>query len=1712
MKGLYGGVLILLFTLTASAQTFTSVADGPWNQASTWDQGDVPNASNSSAIIIQHAVNIPNGVSVSADQITIDPFAGLTVDAGGTLTLVDDGTGTEDLTVYNDGFDYGFLTVNGTFILANQAAVAGTDGINAVFNAGSIYRHQYTTSEGSIPIAFWDENSTVIIEGYTGNINATVNGNWNQTFGNVVFNCAGLGNNIIQLNGLLTTIQNDLTVSATGNTGGSLRFATTQNPTIIIGRDLIVSGTARMLVATGTNTVVNIGRDFLYSSSNTSGTNLTTTGNTSVNVGRNLQLNANGGRLVFSSTGSATVTVTGDVEILAGTLMFGSTSTGTGVLNVFGNLSNNGIIDELSSSPQAGSINFVGAGTHLYTNTGAINNSINFSVASLSTLDLGTSVVSGSGNFTLNGTLRLGSLDPSGALQTGATGGNIQVTGTRTWASNSNIVYSGAGAQFIGNGFPSGGDVNLFIDNPSGVTLSTSLDIVALRQLNLVSGNIVIGTQTLTINGTVAGNGGIIGGPTAKLVIGGTGDFGTLTFNGTSELEDLTINRTGSGQITLGGNLRILDTFTHSEGTLVVGANTLRISGDYVVTNGILSVTDQSAILIDGEGSLPTDVSLDGSDLGTLTLNRAGATLPITSSVAVHNLELFGGTLDNGSGLSIAGGGTIYRSAGGSMTNSPNNTTTAYNVVYNNGTMTTGPELPSNTTALLNLSKAGGGTLTLGSDITVNGTLTFTNGSFDAANHILDLKGNFVTNATSILTNAQVTFSGTTLISGSTAPTFGNVVISGTVTPNVNYRINGNITNSGTLNAGTGSVTFGGTTVISGGSNSFNNVTILGSSSLTAPASGLISVAGNFVNSGTFTHNSGTVVFNGTSSISGSTLFNNVTVQGTLNAPSNLRLAGNLNVNGTFNANSGNITFEGTGAQRLDRTSGSGTAIIDLYNVTINKPSNTFSVASTIPGTVFRVANQFEIVQNGTSGTDVDFDGPSNDGTLVLRSTDQRTAIIAAVPSGTAVTGNITVERYIPNGSGTRTYRYFAPPVAGSTVADWQQEIAITGQFSDASTGVGNQNTPSMYRYEETMGGVWNNRYLPYPDNIALPASSFPLESGRGYAVYMYSTGTPTLSTRGTLRTGDVNITLTATGSEPDAAGFNLVGNPYPAPIDWDLVSIPGGVSSTISLKDNVDNAGAGAGNFVYYVQGGPNVGAFTGVIASGQAFWVESTVNTTLTFSEANKASVSNPVVVREKALANVLRIHLNGNNRHDESVIWLQEEATDGVDLRFDARKKINDHLNLYTLFEGSNARYAINGLKDFGCSRTFKLGISDINADSANVVTPGSYTLSFSELETFTTPYEFLLVDKFRNEVVNLRNQAVYSFDITSDPKTFGEDRFELVVSQPTFARDNVLNFEDVCSNAGASITIEGSNPSVSYFVKDVQGQAISEVVKGNGNALVLTVPAAKLTEGLNKLMVYAQSGACEALPLENTIDLRVDPIYNEFDVETVNSCGVGSATLTASGLSQEASYYWYDTELSTEPVAIGSVFQTPVLEKSKTYFVAARNVLGCEGQRIEVKAEVKQAEPAVISLVEGGVLTTNYTGNLQWYLDDEPIEGATNQELLPVQSGTYKVVVDAGGCQTSAYYEFSVTGIEERLGANVAVYPNPTKDRVVVELRNLDPAVSVLMNNMGQTVGTAEFSVQNGVQSAEFDLTNASAGVYLLRIRQGAQNVYLRIVKQ
>ncbi|HEU5290407.1 MAG TPA: T9SS type A sorting domain-containing protein [Cyclobacteriaceae bacterium] len=643
-----------------------------------------------------------------------------------------------------------------------------------------------------------------------------------------------------------------------------------------------------------------------------------------------------------------------------------------------------------------------------------------------------------------------------------------------------------------------------------------------------------------------------------------------------------------------------------------------------------------------------------------------------------------------------------------------------------------------------------------------------------------------------------------------------------------------------------------------------------------------LSVAGNWSNGNSFDSDpfvggTQTVTFNGTTSVTGTTRFNNVTVAsgGTLNGPANLTLSGNFVVNGSFNPGFGRVTFNGTANQSLNRTAGS-SGTVDLFDVTINKASGTFSVQATIPNTIFRVQNEFAISQAGSSNPDIDFDG-SGAGIFVLGSTSTRTAKVTAVPSGTQIDGNLTVERFVENSDGVRAYRYFASPVAGATVADWLGEIQITGTFSNPSSGAGipNPNAPSMYRWIETNGGLAANRYSAYPNNISLPASSFTLTNGTGYAVFVRDTGSPTLTTRGTLVSGNVNVNLTITGTGVNAAGFNLVGNPYPAPVDWDLVSLPGNVSPIISLIDNVSNGGLGSGQFVYYTQGGPQVGTFDGIIGSSQAFWVETSANTSLAFSESDKASDINPVIVREaqNRIANLLRINVEGNGRKDETVVYFKEDATDGYDIGFDARKRENTYINLFSYVEGESiTKYAINALSGIACSREIVIGFEKF--------TEGTYTFNFSELESFDEPYTFSLIDNFTGTSVPVNGQP-YAFQITSDPASNGTKRFKIIISEEEINSALTVQGDQKCDADNLQITVDATQSDVSYQPY-YNGVAAGDVIQGNGGALVLNLHDDIFTAGIFEVAVKAFDDCAEVF-LAQKAPVEVFE-YNEAVIET------------------------------------------------------------------------------------------------------------------------------------------------------------------------------------------------------------------------------------
>ncbi len=89
----------------------------------------------------------------------------------------------------------------------------------------------------------------------------------------------------------------------------------------------------------------------------------------------------------------------------------------------------------------------------------------------------------------------------------------------------------------------------------------------------------------------------------------------------------------------------------------------------------------------------------------------------------------------------------------------------------------------------------------------------------------------------------------------------------------------------------------------------------------------------------------------------------------------------------------------------------------------------------------------------------------------------------------------------------------------------------------------------------------------------------------------------------------------------------------------------------------------------------------------------------------------------------------------------------------------------------------------------------------------------------------------------------------------------------------------------------------------------------------------------------------------------------------------------------------------------------------------------------------------------------------------------------------------------------------TGIQEASLSSTAVYPNPTEGAFTVELQGVAPSAMVsLWDATGRLViGDRHFGQFGAVARAQLDLGAHPAGIYLIRIRDGANEMVQRIVR-
>jgi len=340
--------------------------------------------------------------------------------------------------------------------------------------------------------------------------------------------------------------------------------------------------------------------------------------------------------------------------------------------------------------------------------------------------------------------------------------------------------------------------------------------------------------------------------------------------------------------------------------------------------------------------------------------------------------------------------------------------------------------------------------------------------------------------------------------------------------------------------------------------------------------------------------------------------------------------------------------------------------------------------------------------------------------------------------------------------------------------------------------------------------------------NWLVPAAN-TLNKLRGYVQVATSTPsvtgtTGTVDFTGVVNTGAHSISLTRSAGK---TGFNLVGNPYPSYLDWNMVTKTN-VSNTMWFRTK---EGGVYKFYTFVANGSAGVGSpatVTNKIPPMQAFWVR--VNTEGTGSIAvdnnmrsHKDVAGNIMKAPSQTPQKLLRLQVSNGVNTDETVLYFNANASDAFD-QYDAQKRSNGEPTVPEIFtQVGTEQLVINGMSQVKYNTEIPIGFS---TDQAN-----NFSISANEISNFETGTHVILIDKLNPTVENeITNGTAYNFSAPVTAAT--TNRFSLLFRAPGVATgvDNAIKLNaQVFVNAANQITIIAPEKS-NYAVYNAVGMKI------------------------------------------------------------------------------------------------------------------------------------------------------------------------------------------------------------------------------------------------------------------------------------------------
>ncbi|UYZ61161.1 T9SS type A sorting domain-containing protein [Hymenobacter latericus] len=359
---------------------------------------------------------------------------------------------------------------------------------------------------------------------------------------------------------------------------------------------------------------------------------------------------------------------------------------------------------------------------------------------------------------------------------------------------------------------------------------------------------------------------------------------------------------------------------------------------------------------------------------------------------------------------------------------------------------------------------------------------------------------------------------------------------------------------------------------------------------------------------------------------------------------------------------------------------------------------------------------------------------------LTLLSDATGTALVANLGAG-RVSGNVTVQRYLdPSRNAGLGYRHLAAPTSGETVAAFGSggaALVTNPAYNSSPTPTQTTPFPTVFRYDQARLASSPATTLSAFDkgwvSPATPADAASLTTG--FTVQL--PGASTLSFTGAVIGGTSVLNLNRDGGPTAAeAGWNFLGNPYPAPLD--LSTIPG--SQLVNLDAafyTYESTSQYGGSYRSYVSGFGNP-----LLGTAQAFFMRVSAGQTagsLTLTNANRVTSYGSQAPVRRGTADTrpqLQLTLAGAGLSDELTVYAQPGATAGFDAALDAAKLWNPNGLSLAALSAQGEPLAIDGRPAFPLAQPVPLTVQ--------VPRAGSYSFTAASVANLPAGTTALLVD--------------------------------------------------------------------------------------------------------------------------------------------------------------------------------------------------------------------------------------------------------------------------------------------------------------------------------------------------------------------------------